>query len=100
MTPESLYAHALMAKLCFVIFYTCSPIYFSEKNNVDTTRRIGACNSIYLRKYKIGLVHHLNLNRIILGPAHLKLCKVGWFKMHDVFRYWLPGHFWEGLYVK
>ena len=20
--------------------------------------------------------------------------------MHDVFRYWLPGHFWEGLYVK
>ena len=25
---------------------------------------------------------------------------LGWFKMHDVFRYWLPGHFWEGLYVK
>ena len=27
-------------------------------------------------------------------------CIVGWLKMHDVFRYWLPGHFWEGLYVK
>ena len=25
---------------------------------------------------------------------------LGWFKMHDVFRYWLPGHFWEVLYVK
>ena len=25
---------------------------------------------------------------------------LGWFKMHEVFRYWLPGHFWEGLYVK
>ena len=25
---------------------------------------------------------------------------LGWFKMHDVFRYWLPGHFCEGLYVK
>ena len=26
--------------------------------------------------------------------------RLGWLKMHDVFRYWLPGHFWEGLYVK
>ena len=25
---------------------------------------------------------------------------VGWFKMHDFFKYWLPGHFWEGLSVK
>ena len=25
---------------------------------------------------------------------------LGWFKMHDVFRYWLHGHFWEGLYVE
>ena len=25
---------------------------------------------------------------------------LGWLKMYDVFRYWLPGHFWEGLYVK
>ena len=28
------------------------------------------------------------------------VCILGWLKMHDVFRYWLPGHFWEGLYVK
>ena len=30
----------------------------------------------------------------------VQVCTLGWFKMHDVFRYWLPGHIWEGLYVK
>ena len=33
------------------------------------------------------------------NQGKIRIRAIGWFKMHDVFRYWLPGHFWEGLYV-
>ena len=46
------------------------------------------------------LFGHLTPGVFSLLNCLFKRCSIGWLKMHDVFRYWLPGHFWEGLYVK
>ena len=43
-----------------------------------------------------------------LPPCHAQrapnqfcdICRLGWFKMHDVFKYWLPGDFWEDSCIK
>ena len=37
---------------------------------------------------------------LLVGNEITSVSRLGWVKMHDVFRYWLPGHFWKGLYVK
>ena len=46
--------------------------------------------------YKSIVVHFM----IMIVNQQISMSWLGWFKMHDVFRNWLPGHFWEGLYVK
>ena len=64
---------------------------FQTEDNID---RLNLSSKIaYLFGYCISTALHFT-------KYHICVCILGWVKMHDVFRYWLPGHFWEGLYVK
>ena len=37
---------------------------------------------------------------LVLWGCCVCIWMLGWFKMHDVFKYWLPGDFWEDSCIK
>ena len=63
-----------------------------------------------MKKFEAKVLQSFDFHRCLLFYYVLKFVPMtrgrgtgeylGWFKMHEVFRYWLPGQFWEGLYVK
>ena len=79
-------------------------MFYGHLDNV-CCEEIELLTPIYSRNISVKNISmfFLKKNHIIKGPSlksDMNISFVGWFKMHDVFRYWLPGHFWEGLYVK
>ena len=67
-----------------------------RSSNPRKTKRRGTFASRY--EFPFPFFNFTEKNVDIGGILNLR--RLGWFKMHDVFRYGLPGHYWEGLYVK